>query len=64
MLVQCQLACGTSRLVANLPWDRRLRQGVQVTLKDAEDPEQRWTVMHVGHPVPRGEVRTDWHNNI
>jgi hypothetical protein len=64
MYVQCHLEDGTSRMVAALPWERGLRKGVRVTLKDAEDPERLWTVAHVGAPMPRSRFKTDWHNNI
>lgn len=64
MYVQCQLESGTSRLVAQLPWEKRLRKGVQVTLKDSEDPTRRWTVAHVGHPIPRSDIKVGWNNNI
>lgn len=63
-LVQCQLSSGNSRLVCNLPMDSRLKVGVKVTLKDSEDPDQYWTVDHIGQPVRKHSIKRLWNNNI
>lgn len=48
---QVKLRHGSYTLVANLPADRRIKRGAQITLKDCGDPEQLWTVEWVSEQV-------------
>jgi len=62
MLVQADLRSGTTVLTCWL--EARIKPGDQVTLKNSEDPQRWWDVVHTSEPRPAGAINRGWHNNI
>lgn len=67
-MVQCQLESpspdGISKLTSWVPFQHGLQVGTQITLKDSDDPERRWTVMGMSTGHPRSDIKRGWNNNI
>lgn len=62
---QYGLISGTEVRTCWLPADKRLVPGVSLKLRGTDDPDNWWTVVHVGTEVRNlDELHTDWHNNI
>ncbi|WP_157740399.1 hypothetical protein [Micromonospora auratinigra] len=64
MMVQLQLVSGDRHLVAWVPDDRRVRVGVELSLRGHAEPDRFWRVVAKGDPCPAGEIRRGWHNDI
>jgi hypothetical protein len=61
-LVQVDLRCGDRFRTCWI--EPRVRVGDQVTLKNSDDPRQRWDVLRVSEPRRASEIKHDWSNNI
>jgi hypothetical protein len=62
-VVQVDLVSGESRRTCWVDPRPRLL-GKEITLKDSDEPDRRWTVTRVGGEALRSSLKTDWHNNI
>ena len=59
-VVQVALESGATRLTCWVDSDRRIRTGSVITLKNADEPERRWTVCAIGAPTEAARIHTDW----
>lgn len=59
-VVQVELRAGETHRTCWLDTSKRFKAGDEVTLKNSEDPDQRWTVHSIGAPKDSSDVRSDW----
>lgn len=62
--VQLYLKSGRSRMVVMVDQDKKLKPGLQVTLKDSEDPTQWWEIVTMSQPMLSSRIHVKWNNNI
>ena len=62
LVVQAQLRSGTTHRTAWI--EPKAKVGDQITLKNSEEPDRRWDVMHLSEPQRAGDINHGWNNNI
>ena len=59
-MVQVRLRSGSWQRTCWVPTDKKPRLGCQITLKNSEDPDQRWTIEEMSEPKEARLIHTDW----
>jgi len=59
-MVQVLLQDGTTQRTCWVDTDKKPKRGNRITLKNSEDPERLWTILHMSDPMDSTNIHTDW----